>query len=166
MHVMKLIIKAENGGVTHNYAIEKDTFLALIEQAFTAEVEGQSAWKKEPVKAGGCVSGFLHAYGVTQKKIDDSGIEVFPKVGEFTPEHVKLWMDAFLHKNDTAQRNTIEAKQAAWDKKVAEHAAEMEAEGIKPERALELAKKHAGKRPEAKEGKAPSGKAEVLAALA
>jgi len=163
---MKLIIKAENGGVTHNYAIEKDTFLALIEQAFTAEVEGQTAWKKEPVKAGGCVSGFLHAYGVTQKKVEDSGIQVFPTAGDFTPEHVKFWMDAFLHKNDTAQRNTIEAKQAAWDKKVTEHAAELEAEGLKPERALELAKKHAGKRPEAKAEKAPTGRAEIAAVLA
>ncbi len=61
---------------------------------------------------------------------------------------------------------SIEARQKAWDEKVANHAAELEAEGLKPERALELAKKHAGKRPEAKEGKAPSGKAEVLAALA
>lgn len=147
---MKLIVKAENGGVFHNYKIEKDIFLALVDKAFDAEVEGQKAWKKVPVKAGGCVSGFLHAYNVTEKKVQAYGSPVYPKDGEeFEAENVEKWLGAWMHENDSV--STLEGRQAAWDKRLDALVKDtMETFGCSEEKAREHALKHSPKRPEAK----------------
>lgn len=55
---------------------------------------------------------------------------------------------------------SLESRQKAWDDKVAQFKA------LVPNATEEQVKAICGKRPEEKQGKAPSGKAEVLAALA
>lgn len=69
---MKLNIKAENGGKFYDYTITKEEWLKLAGLAFDAELQGQKDAKTETKKAGGCVSGFLHAYGVTTDKDEKS----------------------------------------------------------------------------------------------
>lgn len=65
---MKLSIKATNGDKNYDYTITREEWLKLTGLAFDAEVQGQKEAKTETKKAGGCVSGFLHAYGVTTEK--------------------------------------------------------------------------------------------------
>lgn len=147
---MKLIVKAENGGVFHNYTIEKDIFLALCEKVFEGELDGQQAWKKIPVKAGGAVSGFLHAYNVHEKKVQAYGSRVYPLEGEtFGAKNMEAWLGAWMHENDNV--STIEKRQAAWDKRLAAIVEDtMKTFGCSEEKAREHAMKHSPKRPEAK----------------
>ena len=62
-------------GTNFAYDIEKETFLSIIAEVFKREDED---FKPENVKAGGMVSQFLHAYGVSAEKLEKSGIAAFP----------------------------------------------------------------------------------------
>lgn len=62
-------------GMNFAYEIEKETFLSIIGEVFKREAED---YKPENVKAGGMISQFLHAYGVSAEKLEKSGIAAFP----------------------------------------------------------------------------------------
>jgi uncharacterized protein YfcZ (UPF0381/DUF406 family) len=67
----------KDSGTTFEYYIEKETFLALVGRIFDREVEDYSS---EHETAGGAVSQFLHAYGVSADKLEKSGVPAFPAV--------------------------------------------------------------------------------------
>lgn len=147
---MKLSIKAENGGKFYDYTIDKSEWLKLADLAFEAELTSQREAKRETKKAGGCVSGFLHAYGVTTdhdvKSIEAGNPSAFPETdGDFEADY---WLVAWNH--STGRGSSIEGRQAAWDKKFASIKADFMDLGASEEKATEKALQHAGKRPEAK----------------
>jgi len=139
---MKLSIKATNGDKNYDYVISRDEWLKLAGLAFDAEVQGQKEAKKETVKAGGCVSGFLHAYGVTTEK-DTKSMEAGndsafpPDNGDFEATY---WLVAWNH--STGRGSNIEGRQKTYDLK----AAEMRNDGLSEEKIL----RYLGKRPELK----------------
>lgn len=138
----RLNIKAENGGKFYDYTITKEDWLKVTGSAFDAELQAQREAKKETVKAGGCVSGFLHAYGVTtahdEKSTAAGNPSAFPETdGEFGADE---WLVAWNHSSGRA--STLESRQAAYDKKIAS----MKADGLTEA----MIAKYAGKRPEAK----------------
>lgn len=158
--VMKLSIKAENGGKFYDYTITKAEWLKLAELAFDAEVQGQKEAKKETVKAGGCVSGFLHAYGVTTEKDEKSmsagNDSAFPTgatskdaEGKETVDdefsHVN-WLVAWNH--STGRSTSYESRLAAWEKKVTALMADFIEFGATPEAARTKAESRI-KKPEA-----------------
>ena len=139
---MKLSIKATNGDKNYDYTISKEEWLKLASLAFDAEVQGQREAKKETVKAGGCVSGFLHAYGVTTEKdvksMEAGNDSAFPlDDGEF---EATAWLVAWNH--STGRGSNIEGRQKTYDLK----AAEMRADGLSEEKIV----RYLGKRPEVK----------------
>ena len=140
--VMRLSIKATNGDKNYDYTITKEEWLKLAGLAFDAEVQGQKEAKKETVKAGGCVSGFLHAYGVTTEKdgksMESGNDSAFPDDdGEF---EATAWLVAWNH--STGRGSNIEGRQKTYDLK----AAEMRADGLSEEKIV----RYLGKRPEVK----------------
>lgn len=139
---MKLSIKAENGGKFYDYTITKAEWVRLAELAFDAEVQGQKEAKTETKKAGGCVSGFLHAYGVTTEKDEKSKAagndSAFPETdGEFEATY---WLVAWNH--STGRGSSLEGRQKTYDLK----AKEMREDGLSEEKIL----RYLGKRPEGK----------------
>lgn len=101
-----LKIKAENGGKSYKFTISKESFLELVSKAFDDEVKEQEGWKKEPVKAGGFVSGMLLAYGVTTDKAikyeAESNEPVYPATGgEFGAGQVTQWLEAANFTSET-----------------------------------------------------------------
>lgn len=120
---MNLKIKATSGGergkkgsgVEFDYTISKDTFLALCDQVYDAEVK---AMKPENAKSGGMVSQMCHAYGASADRLaayaEVSEEDVFPpKGGEFTAEHIQRWLECMDYKKPRTV--DIAAQQAKWD---------------------------------------------------
>lgn len=139
---MKLSIKATNGDKNYDYTISREEWLKLAGLAFDIEVQGQKDAKSETKKAGGCVSGFLHAYGVTTEK-DTKSMEAgndsaFP--ADDSDFDATAWLVAWNH--STGRGSNIEGRQKTYDAK----AAEMRADGLSEEKIL----RYLGKRPEVK----------------
>ncbi len=117
---LKLSIRGESGGAVFNYDITQEQFLKLAAAAFLRESLDS---KLENAKSGGVVSGFLHAYGMTQTKAEKRGHmlsgwrfnetewlnAVFPPKVELTEEEKKA----------AAAKRALTAKQAQWDNAVA-----------------------------------------------
>jgi hypothetical protein len=120
-----LKIKAENGGKSYQFTITKESLLELVGQAFDDEVKEQESWKKEPVKAGGFVSGLLLAYGVTTDKANryeaESGEQVYPaNGGEFGSGQVEQWLAASNFTSETRGGPLTEAQKKKRKLKAAE----------------------------------------------
>lgn len=117
---LKLAIRGESGGHLFSYELTQKEFLKLAAKAFLNETLES---KPENAKSGGVISGFLHAYGMTQAKAEKAGktltgwefnetqwlSAVFPPKVELTAEE----------KKELAAKRALTAKQAAWDAKVA-----------------------------------------------
>jgi hypothetical protein len=117
---LKLAIRGESGGHLFSYDITQEQFLKLAAGAFLRESLDS---KLENAKSGGVISGFLHAYGMTQTKAEKAGKTltgwtfdetvwintVFPPKVELTEEEKKA----------AADKRALTAKQAAWDKAAA-----------------------------------------------
>lgn len=105
----------KDSGTTFEYYIEKETLLSLVGQVFDREVEDYSP---EHETAGGAVSQFLHAYGVSADKMQKSGLNPFPEQGEeFTMESITRWFEVLDFKTPRAKKVAVplEERQAKWD---------------------------------------------------
>ena len=160
MHVMKLTIKGKSDKQAFTVAVSMESLIGFLTAAAT---KSEEQFDDELATSPGGWPTAIFTAMLPQKAREAVGWDL--SRDGWNDEKA---MAAFESRLERKQGGgcSIEAKQAAWDKKVAAHAAELEAEKLTPERALELAKKHAGKRPEAKEGKAPTGAEDVAKALA
>jgi len=108
-------VGVKDSGTAFEYGIEKAVFLKLVETAFDREEED---YKPENVKAGGMVSQFLHAYGVSATKMEKSGMNPFPELGgEFTESNIGDWFKVIDFETPRQKRVVIplEERQAKWD---------------------------------------------------
>lgn len=105
----------KDSGTTFEYGIEKEVFLSLVGQVFDREVED---YDSEHETAGGAISQFLHAYGVSADKMEKSGLNPFPeRGGEFTMESITKWFETLDFKTPRAPKVKVplEQRQAKWD---------------------------------------------------
>jgi hypothetical protein len=132
---MKLSIKATNGDKNYDYTISKEEWMKLAGLAFDAEVQGQKEAKTETKKAGGCVSSFLHAYGVTTeldaRSIEAGNDSAFPE--DDGDLEATCWLVAWNH--SSGRKQTYESKLAQWEKKVTALAKDFMEFGATPEAA-------------------------------
>ena len=108
-------VGVKDSGTAFEYTIEKETFLKLVGTVFDREEED---YKPENVKAGGMVSQFLHAYGVSATKMEKSGLNPFPNTGGlFNGDNVDEWFKAIDFETPRQKRVAIplEVRQAKWD---------------------------------------------------
>jgi len=132
-------IKANNGGNTYGYLISEVQWMEVAKTVFLETQKEQSEKVKEPLKMGGAISQFLHAYGVTgeqdEKSVLAGNASAFPaNGGEFESAD---WLTAWNHSEGRSAG--LATRQATWDRK----AADLRGGGLKPEDFI-------GKRPEAK----------------
>jgi len=101
-------------GTSFEYDISKAAFLDIVGRVFDREAED---YKPENAKAGGLVSQFLHAYGVSADRLEKSGLMPFPEKGEWTAENTESWFNALDFETPRAAKVKVplEERQAKWD---------------------------------------------------
>lgn len=103
----------KDSGRKYSYLMPKVTFMALVSTVFDKELENS---KEENVASGGAVSQFLHSYGVSAGKIESSGRDPFPKVGEeFTEENAEAWLEILEFKKEREAGARKTAKEHKMD---------------------------------------------------
>lgn len=154
MHVMKLTIKGKSDKQAFKVAISMESLIGFLTAAATkAEEQFDDELATSP---GGWPTAVFTAM-LPQKAREAVGWDL--ERDGWDDEKAMAAFESRLERK-TGTGVSLEARQKAWDEKVAQFKA------LVPNATEEQVRAICGKRPEEKAGKAPSGKAEVLAALA
>ena len=155
MHVMKLTIKGKSDKQAFTVAVGMESLIGFLTAAATkAEEQFDDELATSP---GGWPTAIFTAM-LPQKAREAVGWDL-GRDG-WDDEKAMAAFESRLERKQGGGAFSIEARQKAWDEKVAQFKA------LVPNATDEQVKAICGKRPEEKAAKAPSGKAEVMAALA
>ncbi len=155
MHVMKnIIIKGKSEKTAFEMAIPQEELVAFLTEVISKSADEFDA---DLATSPGGLPTALFTCVLPAKARTEVG---WAMEDGWDYDKAMATFNARLERKQGGGAFSIEARQKAWDEKVAQFRA------LVPNATEEQVKAICGKRPEEKQGKAPSGKAEVLAALA
>jgi len=154
MHVMKtIIIKGKSEKAGFEMAIPQEELIAFLTEVISKSAEEYDA---DLATSPGGLPTALFTCILPAKARAETG---WAMEDGWDYDKAMATFNARLERK-TGTGVSLESRQKAWDEKVAQFKA------LVPNATEEQVRAICGKRPEEKQGKAPSGKAEVLAALA
>jgi len=154
MHVMKLTIKGKSDKQAFTVAVSMESLVGFLTAAAT---KSEEQFDDELATSPGGWPTAIFTAMLPQKAREAVGWDL-GRDGWDDEKAMAAFESRLERKTGTGV--SLESRQKAWDEKVAQFKA------LVPNATEEQVRAICGKRPEEKQGKAPSGKAEVLAALA